>query len=142
MAGSYPYLPFRVDGVCYAVPMDYVAYVVSSTDHFPYCTPPGRSAYVDRVMSIKEKLIAIVSLSQHEAEKTRNQTDSMKPLILILNYRESMIGISADQIGPPLEFSEAEVEKTLNNKSVSLIYDEEHFILFDVPQFYSEIGMR
>ncbi|EOS38345.1 hypothetical protein C808_02546 [Lachnospiraceae bacterium M18-1] len=141
MESFYQYLPFEVDKVHYAVPMDYVAYIVSATDSYPYCIPPRRKVYIDCIMKIEQKLITVVELSAFSKHMLSDKESCQRPLILILGYQDSMLGVLADYIGPPVEFSKLNFEADVMGQHTFFNCGEEQSILFDVPQFYRELAM-
>lgn len=132
MENDYKYLPFEVDKVRYAVSMEYVAYIVSTSDPFPHCTPPKRNRYIDRIISIEKKLITVVEL-------TGLRKNDSRPFILILSYQDSMIGLLTDSIASPLECSELKLEKDSTVQHTFLTCDKEELVLFDVPEFYKKM---
>ena len=141
MENFYQYLPFEVDKVHYAVPMDYVAYIVSASDSYPYCIPPRRKVYIDCIMKIEQKLITVVDLSAFSKHMLSDKDRCQRPLILILGYQNSMLGVLTDYIGPPVGGSQLNFETDAMERHTFFNCGEEQSILFDVPQFYRKLVM-
>lgn len=59
---DYPaqYLPFRIDDTWYAVPMEYVSYIIAASEGFLKCSLPKSPPYITRVMSIRKRLIPVI----------------------------------------------------------------------------------
>jgi len=140
MAGSSIFLPFEIDGVSYAVPLESVAYIISSSDSFPCCVPPKRNPAVSYVMRVDQDLMAVVELTALEGHNaTRRTIQSQRPLILALNCQGSLIGLLADRILPPLELSDPKIETDSLSRQTFLINNGKHFVLFDVLTFYNTL---
>lgn len=132
-------LPFEVDSVRYAVPTEYVGYIVSARDEFPCCIPPRRKPYVDRVVQIDRKLITIVELAALGKEDPCEPGQYRRSLILILTFQNRLIGLLTDRITSPVELSELQSDRDAAGQRTFLTDHAEQFILFDVPRFYREI---
>lgn len=140
LENSCRFLLFKVDEMQYAVSMEYVAYIVSATEAFPSCRLPDQNSYVESVINIGQQLITIIELSVLKNSIPLYRSECQRPLILVLDYSNSLVGLMADYIDSPLENSELKIERDEFNHQNFLIYDKQNFILFDVPEFYKKLG--
>ena len=139
LENSCRFLLLKVDEMQYAVSMEYVAYIVSATEPFPSCRLPERNSYIERIINIGRQLITVIDLSVLENSKTSYRNKCQRPLILVLNYNNTLVGLLADYIDSPLENSELKIEKDEFEQQNFLIYQKQNFILLDVPVFYKKL---
>lgn len=139
LENSCRFLLFKVDEMQYAVSMEYVAYIVSATEPFPSCRLPDQNSYVESVINIGQQLITIIELSVLKNSIPLYRSECQRPLILVLDYSNSLVGLMADYIDSPLENSELKIERDEFDHQNFLIYDKQNFILFDVPEFYKKL---
>lgn len=139
LENSCRFLLFKVDEMQYAVSMEYVAYIVSATGPFPSCRLPDQNSYVESVINIGQQLITIIELSVLKNSIPLYRSECQRPLILVLDYSNSLVGLMADYIDSPLENSELKIERDEFDHQNFLIYDKQNFILFDVPEFYKKL---
>lgn len=125
MDDGYNYLPFEIDKTQYAVPLEYVAYIISAAEQYPWCTLPKQNRCVSRVMWVGEELVTIVELTDLWNTLTSNGTQSQRTMLLVLNYCNHLIGVLTDRISHPIES-----------------YDEKYVSSFDVPDFYNTLQNR
>lgn len=139
MESSCRFLLFKVDELQYAVSMEYVAYIVSATEPFPSCRLPNRNSNVERIINIGQQLIAVIELAALEKIKPSYRNKCQRPLILVLGYNNSLVGLLVDYIDSLLENTELKIERGGFNHQNFLIYDKRNFPLFDVPEFYKKL---
>jgi len=84
------YLPFKIDGIAYAVPIEYVFSVLSASEDFPSCMPPGRPAYVERVILTEGNLVPLIEWSQVVQEGLQNKAPP-RVMLVILRYKNQML---------------------------------------------------
>ena len=106
MESSCRFLLFKVDELQYAVSMEYVAYIVSATEPFPSCRLPNRNSNVERIINIGQQLIAVIELAALEKIKPSYRNKCQRPLILVLGYNNSLVGLLVDYIDSLLENTE------------------------------------
>lgn len=139
LGNSCRFLLFKVDKRQYAVSMEYVAFIVSATEPFPSCRLPELNSYVERIINIGQQLITVIELTALENSKLSYENECQRPLILVLGYDNSLIGLLTDYIDSPLESSELKIERDEFDHQDFLIYDERNFTLLDVPEFYKKL---
>lgn len=69
MEASNKYMVFDTGGMHYAIPMEYVGYIVTTSEKFPHCVPPRMPPYVKRIMHMEQKLVPIVDIVRFENGK-------------------------------------------------------------------------
>jgi len=136
---NYKYLPFEIDGIQYAVQLEYVASILSSAENFPCCAPPQRHPCITRVLLVDQDLIAVVELNALEKGLPLNAESCQRPLILTFRHHDGMIGLLADRVSPPLEFSELKIGKDPVNQRTFLTSGTKNLILFDVPELFKAL---
>lgn len=139
MTDEYRYLPFEIDGVRYAVPLNYVVSILLSSEEFPSCVPPKRNTGVVRLMKVNQELITIVEIAAFEKNSVSGMRQDQRPYILSLRYQDSLIGLLVDYVFSLREFSEPRFEKDSVNQRTILMNGTEHFILFDVSELHKAL---
>lgn len=129
------YLPFKIDGIAYAVPIEYVFSVLSASEDFPSCMPPGRPAYVERVILTEGNLVPLIEWSQVVQEGLQNKAPP-RVMLVILRYKNQMLGVLADYVAAPFTLAESRLEPDATKKYNLLFYGDADYILFDVPEFF------
>lgn len=138
--GTYDkYMVFDVGGIRYAIPMEYVGYIVTTSEKFPHCVPPRMPPYVKRIMRMEQKLVPIVDLLKFEKGKDLKEQEHIYSLILVLNYQGQSVGVLTDKISLLTEQTEVEPEEDIVTQRKVLNFGGENFILLNVPKFYKEI---
>lgn len=141
MKSSNQYIPFEIDNTQYIVPIEYVAYIVTSSDDFPSCILPKSPAFIKRVMSIQHRLIPVIEQNLLYAYSHETETDSthQRPFILLLTLQDAMLGLLTDVIDSPLELSPSESYHGDSADSQILVHDFVRYVLFDVLRFYGDV---
>ncbi len=136
-ADNTDFIIFDVGEMQYAIPIEYIAFVVMAMEQFPSCIPPRMPAYVKCVMRMGQELVPIVDLTQVPGYSTSNHRAASYPLVLIVSHRGRQIGLLTDRI--TIQSVEAEVvERTIiqhrlvNSKGT-------HFVQFDIEKFYNQL---
>ena len=83
------FIIFEVGQMRYAIPMEYIAFIVMSMEQFPTCIPPRMPAYMKCVMRMEQGLVPIVDLTLVPGYSTSNHREAPYPMILIVNYRDT-----------------------------------------------------
>ena len=137
---DYPaqYLPFRIDDTWYAVPMEYVSYIIAASEGFLKCSLPKSPPYITRVMSIRERLIPVIEWDLLHSAGTDPASIRQRPLILILSRQNSLLGLLTDEIDPPQEFPSQDCGPISSETILS--HGADRYSLFDVPQFYLSVA--
>ena len=142
MSDENNYLLFDTGELQYAVSMGYVGYIISASETFRRCTPPQMPSYVKYVMSIEQKLVPIVDLNRFEGMAEENIGEIKLPLIVILNYCNSAIGVLADKISLQLGKTVEKNQIDPISKHAAVTFDGNIFILLDVPELYKKMRVR
>lgn len=132
------YMVFDVGEICYAIPMEYVGYIVTTSEKFPHCIPPGMPPYVKRIMRMEQKLVPIVNLSKFEKGKALKEQEHFYSLILVLNYQGQSVGVLTDRISLLTEPAEVEFKEDVVTHRKILHFGGENYVLFNVPKFYTQ----
>lgn len=137
---DYPaqYLPFRIDDTWYAAPMEYVSYIIAASDGFLKCSLPKSPPYITWVMSIRNRLIPVIEWDLLHSDGISLASIRQRPLILILNRQDSLLGLLTDEIDPPREFSSQDCGPI--SSEMILSHGADRYTLFDVPQFYLSVA--
>ena len=133
------YMVFDAGGIHYAIPMEYVGYIVTTSEKFPHCVPPRMPPYVRRIMRMEQKLVPIVDLLKFEKGKDLKEQEHIYSLILVLNYQGQSVGVLTDKISLLTEQTEVEPEEDIVTQRKVLNFGGENFVLLNVPKFYKEI---
>lgn len=64
----------------------------------------------------------------------------IRPLVMILNCQNTVIGLQVDHISALPEHSDPELTKNSINQCAVLKHDGNDFIIFDVPVLFEKIG--
>lgn len=139
MEASNRYMVFDAGGIRYAIPMEYVGYIVTTSEKFPHCVPPRMPPYVKRIMRMEQKLVPIVDLIKFEKGKELKEPEHFYSLILVLNYQEQSVGVLTDKISLLTEQAEVKLEEDIVAQRKVLNFGGENFVLLNVPKFYKEI---
>lgn len=129
------YLPFKIDGTAYAVPVEYVFSVLSASENFPSCVPPGLPAYVKRVIITEGNLVPVIEWNQVAQVDAQNGTKS-RIMLVILHHKNRMLGVLADCVAAPFTLAEPKLEPDATKTYTLMLYGNEHYILFDIPEFF------
>lgn len=139
MGASNKYMVFDTRGIRYAIPIEYVGYIVTTSEKFPHCVPPRMPPYVKRIMRMEQKLVPIVDLVRFEEGKDVKEQEHFYSLILVLDYQGQSVGVLTDKISLLTEQTEVEyVEDIITHRKVLRIGGE-NFVLLNVPKFYKKI---
>lgn len=125
------YVLFDVCKMRYAVPMKYVEYIIPASGEYPSCVPPKVPSYINRIISIEKRQVAVIELENFINDNAVYQGE--RPLVLILNCQDKIIGIQTDYITLPPKQSEPELIEDSVNQCAVLKCDGSDFVLFDVP---------
>ena len=131
------YLPFEIDGVAYAAPIEYVFSIVSTLEEFPSCVPPKRPAYVERVIRLEQGLVTVIEWSRFGMGTQRRSDIPPRMMLIIFRYGERLLGVLADHVTSPFELLEPKLERDAINEHTLLLCENAQYILFDVPGIYS-----
>ena len=134
------YLPFRIDDTWYAVPMEYVSYIIAASEGFLKCSLPKSPPYITWVMSIRNRLIPVIEWDLLHSAGTDPVPVRQRPLILILNRQNSLLGLLTDEIVPPQEFPSQDCGQVPISSETLLSHGADRYTLFDVPQFYLSVA--
>lgn len=134
---SNQYLLLDIGEQQYAVPMEYVGYVVPSEGEYRSCTPPQMPLYINRIMSMEKKLVTVIDLENIEKRDIGHK--EIRPLVLVLNYQNRIIGLQADRITLMPEKSEPKLTKDELNQCSLLHFSGKDFILLNVPHLLEKI---
>ncbi|MCM1060994.1 MAG: hypothetical protein NC452_11990 [Eubacterium sp.] len=65
MYGFNKFLTFDIDKIRYIVPIEYVSYIIASTDPFPcvQSAEKGEKSYIDRILNIERELITVIEIT-------------------------------------------------------------------------------
>lgn len=138
--GTYnKYMVFDAGGIRYAIPMEYVGYIVTTSEKFPHCVPPRMPPYVKRIMRMEQKLVPIVDLLKFEKGKNLKEQEHFYSLILVLNYQGQSVGVLTDKISLLTEQTEVDPGEDIVTRRKVLNFGGENFVLLNVPKFYEEI---
>lgn len=130
---------FDVGEMQYAIPIEYIAFIVMAMEQFPSCIPPRMPAYMKCVMQMEQGLVPIVDLTQVPGYSTSDHRTAPYPLVLIVSYRNKRIGLLTDRVA--IQPAEAEVnaaEGTIVRQRL-LNTNGSNFIQFDVEKFYNQL---
>lgn len=139
MEASNKYMVFDTGGMRYAIPMEYVGYIVTTSEKFPHCVPPRMPPYVKRIMHMEQKLVPIVDIVRFENGKDVKEQEHFYSLILVLDYQGQSIGVLTDKISLLTEQTEVELKEDIITHRKVLNFDGENFLLLNVPKFYEKI---
>ena len=132
------YLLFDVGKMRYAVPMMYVGYIIPASGEDPSCIPPKIPAYINRVISIEKRSVTIIELEN--LVKDNVVYEGIRPLVLILNCQNKIIGLQTDNISLLPEHLKSElIENSIHNTAI-LSCDGSDFTLLDVPGLFRKLG--
>lgn len=134
------YLPFRINDTWYAAPMEYVSYIIASSEGFLKCSLPKSPPYIMWVMSIHNRLIPVIEWDMLHFAGTDPASIRQRPLILILNRQNSLLGLLTDEIAPPREFPSQDCGQAPVSSETILTHGADRYTLFDVPQFYLSVA--
>lgn len=134
------YLLFDVGRMRYAVPMEYVGYIIPALGEFPSCVPPRMPSYIKRIVSIEKRQVAIIELENFAEDGVAYK--GVRPLVLILNYQNKIIGLQADNISILPEHLKSELIEDDIHNTVVLNCDGNDFILLDVPGLFEKISLQ
>ena len=131
------FIIFDVGEMRYAIPMEYIAFIVMSMEQFPSCIPPRMPAYMKCVMRMEQGLVPIVDLTLVPGYSTSNHRETPYPMILIVSYRDKQIGLLTDRVAiQPAETEAVEgsfVQNCLVNSNGT------NFVRFDIEKFYNQL---
>ena len=139
MGASNKYMVFDTRGIRYAIPMEYVGYIVTTSEKFPHCVPPRMPPYVKRIMRMEQKLVPIVDIVRLENGKDVKAQEHFYSLILVLDYQGQSIGVLTDRISLLTEQTEVELKEDIVTHRKVLNFGGENFVLLNVPKFYKKI---
>lgn len=139
MEAANKYMVFEACGSLYAIPMEFVSYIVTTSEKFPHCIPPRIPPYVKRIMHMEQKLVPIVDLAIFEKGKDVKEQVHFYSLILVLDYQGQSVGVLTDKISLLTEQTEVKSEEDIVAQRKVLNFGGEHYVLLDVPKFYKEI---
>ena len=130
---------FDVGEMQYAIPIEYIAFIVMAMEQFPSCIPPRMPAYMKCVMQMEQGLVPIVDLTQVPGYSTSDSRTTPYPLVLIVSYRDKQIGLLTDRV--TIQPAKAEVNAAegtiVRHRFVNS--DGTNFIQFDVEKFYNKL---
>lgn len=133
------YMAFVAGETHYAIPMEYVGYIVPASGKFPRCRPLMMPVYVEYIMRMEQKLVPIVDLVRFKDDIGIKGQEHTYSFILVLSYHEEMVGVLTDNIFLISEKSEIEARIEPVTQRMSIKTDNENFVLLNVPEFYAEI---
>ncbi|MEY8495041.1 chemotaxis protein CheW [Lachnospiraceae bacterium 29-91] len=139
MGTSNKYMVFDTGGIRYAIPMEYVGYIVTTSEKFPHCVPPRMPPYVKRIMRMEQKLVPIIDLGRFGKNKDVKEQEHFYSLILVLDYQGQSVGVLTDRVYLLPEQAEVKAEEDAVAQRKVLNFGGENYILLDVPKFYKEI---
>lgn len=139
MGASNKYMVFDTRGIRYAIPMEYVGYIVTTSEKFPHCVPPRMPPYVKRIMRMEQKLVPIVDLVGFEEDKDVKEQEHFYSLILVLDYQGQSVGVLTDKVSLLAEQTEVKIEEDIVTGRKVVSFGGENFVLLNVPRFYKEI---
>lgn len=139
MEDVHKYMVFEVCGTLYAAPMEFVGYIVTTSEKFPHCMPPRIPPYVKRIMRMEQKLVPIVDLARFEKGKDVKEQEHFYSLILVLNYQGQSVGVLTDKVSLLAEQTEVKLEEDIVTQREVVSFGGENFVLLNVPKFYKEI---
>ena len=139
MEASNRYMVFDAGGIRYAIPMEYVGYIVTTSEKFPHCVPPRIPPYVKRIMRMEQKLVPIVDLARFEKGKDVKEQEHFYSLILVLHYQGQSVGVLTDKVSLLAEQTEVKIEEDIVTGRKVVSFGGENFVLLNVPRFYKEI---
>ncbi len=139
MGTSNKYMVFDTGGIHYAIPMEYVGYIVTTSEKFPYCTPPRMPSYVKRIMCMEQKLVPIIDLARFEKGKDVKEQANFYSLILVLDYQGQSVGVLTDRVSLLSEQEEVKAEEDTVAQRKILNLGGKNFVLLNVPKFYKKI---
>ncbi len=136
MGNDYKYITIEIGEVKYAIPIEYAGYIVSTERKFIQCTPPNMPAFVKQILIVEGEQALIVDLDELNGVTSPTETH---PLILLLDYNDTTIGILADRVYLPSVQSDAriEVNPTVDQKFVKM--GGENYLLFNVSELYNTV---
>lgn len=132
------YLLFDVGRMRYAVPMRYVGYIIPASEKYPSCVPPKMPSYIKRVISIERRHVAIIELENFTKDDIVYR--AIRPLLLILNYQNKVIGLQVDNISLLPKHLEPELTEDDICQTVILNCDGNDFMLLDVPKLFERLA--
>lgn len=91
-------------------------------------------------MSMEKKLVTVIDLEN--IEKKHIEHKDIRPLVLILNYQNKIIGLQADNITLISEEPASKLIKDDINQCSLLHFSGKDFILLNVPRLFEKISMR
>lgn len=133
------FIIFDVGKMQYAIPIEYIAFIVMAMEQFPSCIPPRMPAYMKCVMRMEQELVPIVDLTQVPGFSTSNHRTAPYPLVLIVSYRNKRIGLLTDRVAirPAEAETNAAVGTIVRHRLVNS--NGTNFIQFDVEKFYNQL---
>lgn len=134
------YLLFDVGRMRYAVPMEYVGYIIPASGEYPSCVPPRMPSYIKHIISIEKRQVAIIELENFAEDDVVYK--GVRPLVLILNCQNKIIGLQADNISILPEHLKSELIEDDIHNTVVLNCDGNDFILLDVPELFEKISLQ
>lgn len=133
------YMVFDTGGVRYAISIEYVGYIVTTSEKFPHCVLPRMPPYVKHIMRMEQKLVPIVDLARFEKGKDVKEQEHFYSLILVLDYQGQSVGVLMDRISLLTEQTEVKLEEDAVSQRKVLSFGGESFVLLNVPKFYKEM---
>ena len=138
-ADNTDFIIFDVGEMQYAIPIEYIAFIVMAMEQFPSCIPPKMPAYMKCVMRMEQGLVPIVDLTQVPGYSTSINRTAPYPLVLTVSYRNKLIGLLTDRV--TIRPAEAEVNAAegtiVQHRFVNS--NGTNFIQFDVEKFYNQL---
>ena len=139
-ADNTDFIIFDVGGMQYAIPIEYIAFIVMAMEQFPSCTPPKMPAYMQCVMKMEQGLGPVVDLTQVPGYTTSNHRATPYPLVLIVSHRGEQIGLWTDRV----TIQSAEAEDKADERTIVqhrfVKSNGTNFVQFDVEKFYKQLG--
>ena len=133
------FIVFDVGEMQYAIPIEYIAFLVMAVEQFPSCIPPRMPAYIKCVMQMEQGFVPIVDLTQVPGYTASNHRTTPYPLILIVSYRGKRIGLLTDRV----TIQSAEAEAKAADRTIvqnRLVHSNgTTFVQFDVEKFYKQL---
>lgn len=129
---------FDVGKMQYAIPIENAASIVMATEQFPSCIPPKMPAYVKCVMRMEQGLVPIVDLSLVQGYNASNHRAAPYPLVLIVSYRNKLIGLLTDRVA--IQPAEAEAAEGTIVRHRLVDSNGTNFVQFDVEKFFNQLG--
>lgn len=139
MGATRQYMVFDAGGTHYAISIEYVGYIVTTSERFPRCIPPRMPSYVKRIMRMEQKLLPIVDLIRFEDDEDLKEQEHIYSLILVLDYQGESVGVLIDSISLLSEQEEIKTEVDSVTQRMVLNYDGKNFVLLNVLKLYEEI---